>query len=326
MARTLLLTERDHALLVSLLKYRYLSSRQVERLHFSSHQTATRRLRLLAQAGYVTTFRAHGIEEHLAALTEQGAQVVAEELLVPLQQLGWTPRREEPKDYLFLKHFLLCGDVRISLTQGCTLRDSVALLGFIPEHLGDKTPNGGVQKYVRDVVSDIAKPQEKLVHTPDGVFALAREERAALFFLEIDRGTETLADAEHGFLKALRFYLNYLVTGGYQRYSEDFRILEPFKAFRVLVLTSSERRLQNIRTLCGRLHFEPASAKRFIWLQTLEVAQANDFLRVRWHSLDPSDETLYTILPHPASAEGEIHHVRDAQRRDDSEPMVVARG
>ena len=276
------LTERDHALLVSLLKYRYLSSHQVERLHFTSHQTAARRLRLLARAGYVTLFRVCGIEEEVVSLAEPGARIVADDLLITFQDLGWCLRREDPKDYHFMKHFLLAGDFRITLTQACATTADLQLLGFIPEHLSERgAPKGILQKYVRDVVADIAHPGEKVVHTPDAVFALARDGGAALFFLEIDRGIETLADVEHGFPKTIRFYLNYMVSGGYQRYVADLGVSGAFKGFRVLVLTASSRRLQNIRALCGRLRFEPANTKRFLWLQTLEITNARDLMQQR---------------------------------------------
>ncbi len=316
------LTERDHELLVSVFKYRYLSTSQLQALHFPSNRTATRRIRVLAQGGYLTTFKGLGVEEQLVALSEKGARAVAEYLLVPFPELGWTTNRQEPKDYLFLKHFLAASNFRIALTKACGGREDLQLLGFIPEHLGEKTPKGWVQKYIRDVVSDVAPPRAKIVHTPDGVFALARAGKTALFFLEIDRGTEVLTDAESGFLKTIRFYLNYLVSSGYQRYQQDFRVADPFKAFRVLVLTTSPRRLQNMRTLCGNTAFEPAHAKRFIWLSCEGELSTDTILSHAWTPLDPEDSQTYTIAPTPQpEGNGHGHH---AEGRDSPQPVVDA--
>jgi hypothetical protein len=313
---TLMLTERDHELLVSVYKYRYLSTSQVQELHFPSAQTATRRLRMLTAAGYLSTFHALGVEERLVTLSEQGARAVAEFLLVPFDELGWSLHRQEPKDYLFLKHFLAASDFRIALTKACVVHRDLQLLGFIPEHLSEKPPKGGVQKYIRDVVSDITPPRAKIVHTPDGVFALARAGKAALFFLEIDRGTEVLSDGERGFLKTIRFYLNYLLAGGFQRYQQDFDVAEPFKAFRVLVLTSSAKRLQNMRTLCGQLAFEPAHAKRFLWLATQDAPDTATPLERSWVSLDPEDDLSYTI---DLGGSSRVHH---PEGRNSPQPVV----
>ena len=129
------------------------------------------------------------------------------------------------------------------------------------------------------------------------MFALGREESAALFFLEIDRGTEVLSDEERGLGKTIRFYLQYLLSGGYQRYRDAFGLRSDFKLFRVLLVTSSELRLQNIRRRCGAIPFQPASAKRFIWLGHEDLLQTTRFLEHAWVSLDPSDNTQYRIAP-----------------------------
>jgi len=65
-------------------------------------------------------------------------------------------------------------------------------------------------------VCDIANKALQYSHTPDAVFALEKEGNAALFFAEIDRGTEIVSDPEKGFLKRVKFYLNYWVDGKYQ--------------------------------------------------------------------------------------------------------------
>lgn len=290
-----ILTERDVALLVSLYKFRYLSLGQVERLHFASGQTAGRRVRRLRTAGVVDDFRVPGVDERLVRLTPQGLALVAEHLGVSVGDLGDMPTRTRPKDYYFVRHFLAASDFRITLTEACATRADTTLLGFLPEHLGVRT-DGGVQKYLRDVIADVTRPGAKITHTPDAVFALERIGRSALFFLEIDRGTEGISDPERGFAKTLRFYLNYLASGGYQRYQADFGVGEPFTAFRVLVVTSAGKRLENIRAVGGVLRFEPASAKRFIWLAESGDVSTDTLLGPMWRSLDPNDERRYAIV------------------------------
>lgn len=292
-----ILTERDHELLVSLLKYRYLSTSQVQRLHFPSEQTAARRLRLLETAGFVTTFKTVANSDRLATLARRGAEIVAEHLGTPIEALGWDGRREQPKDYQFLKHFLAAADFRITLTQACAIRPELRLLGFIPEHVVDGAAGGDLKKHIRDVSTDAMDPRQKIFHAPDGVFALQRGEAGALFFLEIDRGTEVLSNPARGVLKIVRFYLSSLVSGSYQRYQTEFGVAQPFKAFRTLLVVSSAERLQNIRQICGTCTFSPEHAKRFLWLTTDDALADGSLLSRVWASLDPSDTRNYKIVP-----------------------------
>lgn len=293
----IILTERDINLLTSIYKYRDLSTSQVQRLYFPSMQTANRRIRLLVQAEYILSFQVPGVSERLVTLADKGAEAVAENLLIPLPELGLSSGRKKPKDYYFLKHFLAQSDFRIALTQACDKRTDVELLGFIPEHLASKSSaGGGLQRYIRAVTSDIDRPRGKIAHTPDGVFALKKNNKAALFFLEIDRGTEVLSHPERGFLKTIRFYLNYLVNDGYHRYQRDFQIEEPFKAFRVLIVTTSPKRLENIRKVGGHFRFEPNHAKRFLWLTTEEAISKERVFSPLWSSLDPEDKKPYSLV------------------------------
>jgi hypothetical protein len=290
-----ILTERDRDLFVSLVNFRYLSAAQVQRLHFASEQTTARRLRLLASAGYIELFTPTASAERLVALERKGAEVAADHLGVPFDELGWSAKREQPKDYLFLKHFLAASDFRIALTASCAARSDTRLLAYIPEHVADGGTGTTLQRHIRDLAVDAMDPKRKLSHTPDGVFALERNGTAALFFLEVDRGTEVLSHPERGVLKAIRFYLSLLVSGGYQRYQAEFGLAHPFRAFRTLFVMSSAERLRNMRGTCGTIAFNPEHAKRFIWLATDEVLGNATLLDREWVSLAPSDDSRYSL-------------------------------
>lgn len=138
-----------------------------------------------------------------------------------------------------------------------------------------------------------------MAHTPDGVFGLERGGQVALFFTEIDRGTEVLGSGEHGVGKIVRFYLRYLVSGRFQRYKADFGASSDFRAFRALLVTTSRERLENIRQRCGRTAFDPSAAKRFIWLAASDLLIDGDPLQYQWRSLDPTDDSLYRLAPQP---------------------------
>lgn len=314
-----ILTERDVELLLDLYKYRYLSVGQVRRLHFPSTQTAYRRLRALLSLGYVKSFVAPHVTERIFHLDTLGAKTVADRLGVDTSELKWMNGSRPPKDYYFLRHFLKSTDFRIALTEACREQsdNNLRLLGFIPEYYGERdavTDGRSVTKYVKDFVCDINRPSEKFSHAPDAVFALGKNNTPALFFLEIDRGTETISNSEKGVLKCIRFYLNYLVSGGYRRYETDFGSTTPFKGFRALIVTTSQVRVENIRRAAGVLPFD-AKAKRFVWLtdeaqvygqasdavdgsdtgSTSRGSNSTNIFQPVWRSADADDEHQYRI-------------------------------
>ena len=287
--------ERDVQVIVDVYKYRYLSVSQITSLHFPSVQMARRRLRLLTANGYLAGFTAPGIAERLYYLDRRGAEVVTSYLRVPMGDLKWSRSARAPKDYYFLKHFLQNNDFRIILTKACSAPDSgIDLLGYIPEYYSEKTGKGGVVKYIKDFVCDIRNPARLIHHTPDSVFALERDGRSALFFLEIDRGTEVLTNPDKGFLKCLQFYLNYWVDGKYQRYAEDFKC-EPFKAFRTLIVTTSQTRANNMRQAARDIYVDPPQVKRFIWLTSDDRLEQDTIFQPVWQSVDVTDSSYYKI-------------------------------
>ncbi len=290
--RSFKFTKRDSQILLTLYKHRFLTISQIQQVHFPSLQTAYRRMRILRETGFVSSFTVPNIDESIFAVGKIGLNSVAESLGVDLEELKWTGSRAKPKDHYFMQHFVAINDFRIALKQACDT-SAVALLGFIPDYFGEKTRKGGVRKYIRDIICDIGSEREEISHTPDGVFALEKNGKSALFFLEIDRGTETVSNENKGVLKSLRFYVYYLLAGGYQRYSKDFAV-ESFRGFRSLCVTSSERRLQNIRQATDILEIQE-KAKRFHWITTVERVQKGNIFEPIWVSIDPKDSSSYQI-------------------------------
>jgi Replication-relaxation len=280
-----LVTARDVAILLDLYHYRYLSFSQLARLHFPSHASAYQRLRILKREGLVKTFHAPAIAERIFYLDTEGAKLVAAELDREVDDLSWYRYSRTPKDYYYLRHFLAINDFRILITQTCE-NAPISLLGFIPEYIGEKTKEGHVKKYLRDSVKEYS-------HTPDAVFALEKDGNTALFFLEIDRGLETVSDPEKGFLKCVIFYLHYFVARKYERFETDFG--SPFKSVRTLVITPSQKRLEHMRQAVTNLPFTPPQAKRLLWGTIQEQANKEFLFEAIWQSMDAEDDKLYRI-------------------------------
>lgn len=287
------LTERDSNLILDVFRYKYLSVSQIQRLHFPSLQVTYRRLRALTGLGFLKGFLAPSIEQHLYYLGGQGAKWVAAQLNIEVSQLGFNRTTRPPENGLFIKHLLGMNDFRIALSLAC--QNSVfSLRGFIPEYVGEKALEGNnVKKYIRDVVSDVANPNTQISHTPDAVFCLERNSKQALFFLEIDRGTEVVSNPQKGVLKSVDFYSSYLVSGQYQRYQDDFQC-PPLKAFRVLYVTSSEERISNIQRAATQFLDDQRVLKLLLLTEQKNVTPAT-LLTSIWRSADANDPSFYQI-------------------------------
>jgi hypothetical protein len=249
-------------------------------------------LRILKRDGLVKTFHAPAIAERIFYLDTEGAKLVAAELDREVDDLSWYKYSKTPKDYYYLRHFLAINDFRILITQVCESdaqksdSHAINLLGFIPEYIGEKTKEGHVKKYLRDSIKEYS-------HTPDAVFALEKEGNTALFFLEIDRGLETVSDPEKGIMKCVIFYLNYFLARKYERFETDFGT--SFKSVRTLVITPSQKRLEHMRQAVTNLAFTPTQAKRLLW-GTIQEQATKDFLfESIWQSMDAGDDKLYRI-------------------------------
>ena len=94
------LTDRDLEVLGSVAEHRYLTVPQLERLHFTSAQTARRRLRLLAQAEVLKLIEVAGLPDRVAALTSAGAEMLANKSGTAADAGG------RPQNALFIQHHL----------------------------------------------------------------------------------------------------------------------------------------------------------------------------------------------------------------------------
>jgi hypothetical protein len=278
-------TERDIALLQDVYTYRYLTTSQLRKLHFSSDKTAWRRLQILSELGFIKPFTAPAIPERIFYLNKKGAEIISVQLQVSLEDLSWNRLTRQPKDYYFLRHFLAINDFLILLTQACQ-KSSIALLGFIPEYQGEQTKERYVKKAIRDNVN-------MLSHTPDGVFALEKNGKPALFFLEIDRGTEIVSNPQIGLLKAVVFYLHYWKSQNWWQYKSLLN--GDFQTFRTLIVTTTKQRVQHLRDAASSYSFHDSRAKRFIWATTEKELTLDWIFEPIWLSLESNDATLYKI-------------------------------
>jgi hypothetical protein len=118
---------------------------------------------------------------------------------------------------------------------------------------------------------------ESIKLTPDGYFELACAGTVRAMFLEVDLGTEALSVWQ----QKTAGYLQLAVSGEFQK---RFRQSQ----FRVLVVVSSERRLDNIRAAVSK------STEKIFWFTTFENINCDGFWSPVW--VRPAGDQRQSLL------------------------------
>jgi hypothetical protein len=263
------LTARDVQILTAVYEYRVLTRFHIERLLFppGASSRCILRLRLLHEHGYLerqeqSSTPSEGRKPYLYLLTEQTARLLADALGGEREQIAWKPS-DNTLSQLFLGHLLAGQDVHVAVAVSAR-RHGFALARWINEAALRSA-------HAKDVVS-VQGPKgglQKVPVVPDGSFTLRVDDRRAWFFIEIDRGTVT-ADAldftRRDWEKKIRAYQAWHASG-------LFRARYEVPNFRVLTITTGERRLSRLRQVT-----EEANGRRRYWFSTFDRIRGGDIL------------------------------------------------
>jgi hypothetical protein len=255
----------DCNILECLAEYRVLTVSQVAAIFHKSRQVARRRLHDLEEGGLVQVVgsefgRGRGRPENSLGLAERGVDVLKERGL-----LGQDVRYEKVLgDSLFAAdHQLLLNWFRIHLkeVERVLPRVSIKVLAqnspFLPKGQGGRI-------LITDCSPVPGSGMKGVMFWPDAVFAIADSMagKTCLFFLEVDRGTETVASPKRDMTDIRQKIVNYqwyFQSGGYKRYEEVFKA--NLRGFRLLFLGSTHGRLVALCKLTQEM--KPSN---FIWL------------------------------------------------------------
>ncbi len=225
------LTERDKQIIQAVAAYRFLSTTQIRRLFFavtSKSSQCDQRLKLLYHHGYLERHQQMGIEMGdnkpiLYSSTRKGLRLLQAQAMTDTTQDTDVARNSIRN--LYLDHLLEVNDVRIAFAQACRL------LGFAFERwIQEQAARAAVLADRNQIVQALYKQV-----APDGVCIFSTGKSTLTFFIELDRGTETLGRVK----KKLESYVVAYKSG---TLTKAFGIND----LRVLIITSSKSRLDNI--------------------------------------------------------------------------------
>jgi hypothetical protein len=171
--RMVSLDERDHALLLSLLEHKVLTTHQIKNLFFRSFRRCQHRMKELRDLDLVSSFtvgRGFGEGRPPACwyLTKAGVSEIAEAKDARVSDLSWVPDHSY-RSNLLLAHRLGVNAFFCALAEASRDHDGHCLHTWRPEH------------WVRTRTAEVK---------PDGFGRYLHPGGACEFYLEYDRGTE----------------------------------------------------------------------------------------------------------------------------------------
>ena len=281
------LTERDLEILRAIARYRFLDSVQIRRFIDGSVKNLANRLKGLFEHAYLDRpdcqydfYRpGGGSSPTVYALGDKGARILAHhDQMVRGPRVSWAHKNRKV-GRPFLEHTLAISDFAVDLTVAVAANPDIALCEG-PELLArlPATTRQAPRPYRLSVPVVFQSARQTIGIEPDYVFSLGfpARGRRAYFLVEIDRGTMPVERSDILQSSMLRKFLAYGAVWRSKRHTEAFG----WRNFRVLVVTNTAERVQNMREVLMR-HAGGNSSPLF-WFADKQELAADKLLAHDW--------------------------------------------
>jgi protein involved in plasmid replication-relaxation len=238
-----------------------------------------RRLQLLYHHGYVQRKKLADGEPIAYTLGNKGAEDLTLYYGIDRKEIDWTTRSRESSER-YIQHTLMVTRFRHALEV--SLRDLPALKLALWEPGGAFLAKVTYQDTLRTRDGTRTQVVEGTVK-PDSLFEIVEREKGIHYFPEADRSTMSNAR----YLAKLKSYYAFWAT-----YVRDGR--SPIKQMRVLTITRSEERKQNLRKIADQISPE---AKNLFWFicEKAYLGKPQQVFAATWQTLeDDTCKRLYS--------------------------------
>jgi hypothetical protein len=269
------ITKRDLLILELVQDYRFMNTEQIRALVGGSKRNVQERLSRLYQHAYLDRplhqreLRNEGYRLMIYALAPKGGRFVASALghLSPVSRHLGEDNRTAKRFHL--AHTLMVSQFRACLTLACAGTSDVKLTSWrVPEKS----------------LTHIRMGRYRTAIIPDASFSLEKSDGLqAHFFLEADRGTMT----QNRFLRKLQAYWRLGSVKGVAGIPD---------AFRVLTVTNSSRRTENLRITAKTADPKHKGSRRFCFAtqDAYDLKHPEALLEHVWRT--PADPELCSLL------------------------------
>jgi hypothetical protein len=275
------LTAADIEILGHIAEFKVLKVPQIAALIQRSRQVVRRRLRFFLQENLVSVKsqefgKGPGARENVIAVTENALDLLRSKKKIAADGKYHEAAEVEP---FFIEHELLVNWFFIHLHHiqraEPRLKVQYVIASSNCANPGKSTGPSSVTRFAMSESTD-----ESHVIVPDGVFTISDQEkdRALLFFVEVDRGTEPLVNIKRipGDIRhKINCYQRLFQTGQYKGCETSFQAT--FRGFRLLFLLNESARMKAVCKLVQRM---PPSD--FIWATTRDQMDKNGLSAKIW--------------------------------------------
>ncbi len=285
-------TPRDVEFLSLLYRLGFMTIEHAEICVYGNHNVAQRRLSALETQGYLLSFPLSrgrkGQPTKVCFINYKARQILSEMLQQELD--GRHIPRTPPENALVTWHTLELNSVLVAFIAAA--KKEGYLFDFIPEYWSGAGPTNGSP--LADEVQNPNGGRGMIRFRRDAVCCIGTQKGKALFELEYDRGKEaiiggtyrkvTIANKNAVFLQSVK-------ERRFERYAEPRFFNYPFKVSRLLLVTTSEERLQNIAGVCRDLE-----THGLVYLTTMDQVRPETVLGPIWHVPDNGNVTTRSLV------------------------------
>ena len=294
--------ERDIKIIKLLYEHRFLSSEHFKVLIPGSNQGILRRLNLLFHNGYldrppkqINPFQ-KGSDPMVYALGNKGADLLAQRFSIHRDKVDWTSKNRDVGG-LYLEHTLLVSQFMTCLNLACANDKRVEI---IQKDQILKTTSTSKQTSIKWEVAVKREFKGKLRTfnyniIPDNFFGLYFPNdpppNKAFFFLEADRSTMPIKRRSLFGSSYLKKLLGYQVSWKDNHFQKNFG----FKMARVLTITKSEDRIENMIEACKEIDERRKGLRMFLFtsIRNINLKSPERILGKIW--LTPRGETVSIV-------------------------------
>jgi hypothetical protein len=273
-------TKRDLEILKLIYEYRFLTAEHLSLLLEINYKTIIKRLQRLFHWGFLDRPKSqmadYILKRHklIHTLGKKGVEILTEKLGLDRERLNRLANNTDVRE-MYLHHAMMISNFKTCLALALRKTEAKII---------DWNSQDEMKKIKQELEILEGNQKKKVVIIPDSIFVIEDKGDEMYFMLEADLSTMT----NKRFLDKMRGY--------WQLWKQGLQEKWGFKNFRVLTITKSEARKENLRKITKQADDRKVGSLMF-WFTSTEkysLKEPENILKPIWQT--PKDDTFHSIL------------------------------
>lgn len=283
------ITKRDTEILKLIYKHRLMTSEQVIALSGKKRKSILKRLHLMFHAGFLDRPRSQLLafgnnSPMIYAIGNRGAEIISKEIGDPsIMKINWTEKNKNCK-HLFLCHTVMVSEILTTVQLACQKIKGLEYIDATEIINNRQVPAPDRADPLSWKVEGATPKKFKFSIIPDGAFGLRINQNGAesafYYFIEADRGTMPVV--RHNLFRSSIYkkMVGYSASMNDKLFGKNFG----FKKVFVLLVTTSEERINNMLKLNKTIHPQGKGFRlfKFIDSRDIHLDHPENLLGISW--------------------------------------------